>query len=735
MATRDDLSVRWDLSPRIITVAAPSTEITIQDLHDTLRDLEDEPRNLIYPAIVSSAGKEPLGGGVTVGITTTLINARLQFEGRPNPYLTGQATVGSTGLTLVDDYATFISDGVVVGDIIENLSTKTFAEVIVVDSETQLTTTELGGPGGTDTWAPGEEYDLWHVIQCRVDGGNLVAEDDVGGELDPIFPSVFTQVVRTSSASATLQELEAIQYSSFGGEVHISTSGTAGTTYPAGTPQQPVNNLEDALEIAVERGFDRLIFESDFTFESGDDVSLYELVGTAETKTKLTFNAGSVCAGAEFEDCTVEGTLVSPSAFRKCILNDITGATIGVAGTIEVSDCLFTGTITLSPALEGQIDLINCISGVAGTATPTFDMNGANVDVIVRNYAGGMEIHNFSNVSNNVMSIDMNSGNVILDSSCTTGSITVRGTSLLTDNTNGTTVNTSGLVFPDAIQLSSFNSFVYLDTVNGTAGTKYPQGTANNPVQTLADAKTIAAARNINNILLSGTLVLGPTDNIDGLLFKGITAATSIIVMTSGCSTDGSQFEDLTITGACDGDFIARRCGVTGVTNIGDTSIGTTFSNCAFLTSVSPCLQMRNDIDHGTTNLLIRDCSSLASSGDGPVLDFNNSNQNMVINNNSGDFIVRNVNQGNNAHLTLSGGHWTFENTCTDGTFEIDGIGVVVDLGVGSGFTFVDSALQNPESGANALLDKATSENTTAGTRGEQLNRVDANTKLIPGTL
>lgn len=733
MATRDDLSVRWDLSPRIITVAAPSVEITIQDLHDTLRDLEDEPANMIYPSIVSSAGKEPLGGGVTVGITTTLIDARLQFEGRPDPVIEGEiATLGSVNQTLVDDYATFISDGIEPGYIIENHTKDGYAEVVNVISETQLQTTIFSNGSTID---PGDQYNIWQVIQCRVDGGNLVAEDAIGGELDPIFPSPFTQVIRTSSSSATLQELEAIQYSSFGGQVHVNTSGTAGTTYPAGTPQQPVNNLEDALEIAVERGFTRLIFESDWTFESGDNVSLYELVGTAETKTTLTFNAGSVCAGSEFEDCTVEGTLVSPSAFRKCILNNITGATIGVVGTIEVSDCLFTGTITLSPALEGQIDLINCISGVAGTATPTFDMNGANVDVIVRNYAGGMEIHNFSNVSNNVMSIDMNSGNVILDSSCTTGSITVRGTSLLTDNTNGTTVNTSGLVFPDAIQLSSFNSFVYLDTVNGTAGTKYPQGTANNPVQTLADAKTIAAARNINNILLSGTLILGPTDNIDGLLFKGITAATSIIVMTSGCSTDGSQFEDLTITGACDGDFIARRCGIVGVTNIGDTSLGTTFSNCAFLTSVSPCLQMRNDIDHGTTNLLIRDCSSLASSGDGPVLDFNNSNQNMVINNNSGDFIVRNVNQGNNAHLTLAGGHWTFENTCTDGTFEIDGIGVVVDLGVGSGFTFVDSALQNPEAGANALLDKATSENTTAGSRGEQLNRVDANTKLIPGTL
>jgi len=733
MATRDDLSVRWDLSPRIITVAAPSTEITIQDLHDTLRDLEDEPANMIYPSIISSAGKEPLGGGVTVGLTATLLDARLQFEGRPDPLIQEEiATAGSVNQTLIDEYATFISDGIEPGYIIENHTKDGYAEVVNVISETELLTTIFSNES---TFDPGDQYNIWQVIQCNVLGGNLVAEDSVGGELDPIFPSPFTQVVRTSSSSATLQELEAIQYSSFGGEVHVSTSGTAGTTYPAGTPQQPVNNLEDALEIAVERGFDRLIFESDFTFESGDDVSLYELVGTAETKTTLTFNAGSVCAGSEFEDCTVEGILVSPSAFRKCIIKDITGATIGAVGTIEVSDCLFTGTITLSPALEGQIDLINCISGVAGTATPTFDMNGANVDAIVRNYAGGMEIHNFSNVSNNVMSIDMNSGNVILDSSCTTGAITIRGTSLLTDNTNGTTVNTSGLVFPDAIQLSSFNSFVYLDTVNGTAGTKYPQGTASDPVQNLADAKTIAAARNINNILLSGTLVLGPTDNIDGLLFKGITAATSIIVMTSGCSTDGSQFEDLTITGACDGDFIARRCGVTGVTNIGDTSLGTTFSQCAFLTSVSPALQLRNDISHGTTNLYLTGCSCINNSGNGPVIDFNDSDGNIVVVGQGGDMVFQNITQGNSGNIGLESGHLRFDETNTDGVFDFTGVGQVIDQGVGSGFQLKTTHLQNPEEGADAILDKATSENTTPGTRGEQLNRVDANTKLIPGTL
>jgi len=42
MPIRGDITVNWDLSPRVIIVAAPSAELVIQDLHDTMRSLEDD---------------------------------------------------------------------------------------------------------------------------------------------------------------------------------------------------------------------------------------------------------------------------------------------------------------------------------------------------------------------------------------------------------------------------------------------------------------------------------------------------------------------------------------------------------------------------------------------------------------------------------------------------------------------------------------------------------------------
>ena len=101
MTVRTDLTVDYSVSPRIITIAAPSAEISIQDLHDSLRAIEDEPTNMGYDILVRSAGKEDLGGGVTVGITATLQNAKLAFEARPGPVY-AQCSISGGNLVAVD---------------------------------------------------------------------------------------------------------------------------------------------------------------------------------------------------------------------------------------------------------------------------------------------------------------------------------------------------------------------------------------------------------------------------------------------------------------------------------------------------------------------------------------------------------------------------------------------------------------------------------------------------------
>ena len=86
MAFRNDISIDWTVSPRRIVVAAPSTELTMQDLHDTLVRHEDDLINMSHKRIVSSSGKQLLSSdGTRVGITVALLNATVGFEDRAGP--------------------------------------------------------------------------------------------------------------------------------------------------------------------------------------------------------------------------------------------------------------------------------------------------------------------------------------------------------------------------------------------------------------------------------------------------------------------------------------------------------------------------------------------------------------------------------------------------------------------------------------------------------------------------
>lgn len=92
------------LSPyRIITVPIPIVDISIQDLHDTLRDIEDNPLNNRYSPLIKSEGKQGLfGPGEFVGITAILQQTVLSFAARPGPDPT-RCIVSGGNLTAIDE--------------------------------------------------------------------------------------------------------------------------------------------------------------------------------------------------------------------------------------------------------------------------------------------------------------------------------------------------------------------------------------------------------------------------------------------------------------------------------------------------------------------------------------------------------------------------------------------------------------------------------------------------------
>ena len=82
MAIREDVTIDWSVSPRIIQVAAPSVTIKVQDLYDTVRSLAATMQAMDDTEIIDAGGTESLTDTERVCITVTLLNAKLKFEPR-----------------------------------------------------------------------------------------------------------------------------------------------------------------------------------------------------------------------------------------------------------------------------------------------------------------------------------------------------------------------------------------------------------------------------------------------------------------------------------------------------------------------------------------------------------------------------------------------------------------------------------------------------------------------------
>ena len=234
------ITVYPELSPRVIEVDSPTTNLSVQELVDLVRAWEDKVIGMNYPFLIDAAGKENLGGGVSVGVTATLQNAVIAFAIQGGVDSSGTITTADTaGLVLIDSAGTFVSDGILAGDTVLNVTDQSITSIISVDSETQVTT--FGLQSGTDNqFGIGDSYKIWNKVQCEISGGNLVAVDEFGITMSPFLPTAQTHVMRSSSSSATL--ISATIW-----DEPIADHVTAGTTGKALSDAQSAGNPWSSL--------------------------------------------------------------------------------------------------------------------------------------------------------------------------------------------------------------------------------------------------------------------------------------------------------------------------------------------------------------------------------------------------------------------------------------------------------------------------------------------------------
>jgi len=543
VAERSDVHVEWWRSPRVIVVEAPSITISVQDLVDTIRGiLEPAQESLDDKPLLDAGGKEALGGASLVSITATLQNAQLAFEQRVTVSSTGTTTAGETtnglpGVILTDGLADFVSDLIEPGDVAFNNTDGSLATVIERIDATHVKTYPLTG-GSDDTWESGDGYSFYHVVECDIKSGNLVAVDDVGDPIPALISTAFTTVSKESSSSGTTQELEAIQYSSYQNAVWVDTgSGISGIGYPIGTREFPVDNIPDAVLIANVKGFDTLQMLSNITLGSGDNVANFTLIGRNATQTALVIGTDALTLNCEIRDCTVSGVLDGGTTIEHChvgTLNYVNG---------EIHDSILLGIITLGGSAVAHI--LNCFSGVPGQATPTIDCGGAGQPLALRGYNGGIRLINKTGAD--AVSIDMATGQIILESTVTGGTIVCRGTAKLTDNSNGATVDNE-LINPESITIPTWDQ-VYYDSGSGDSGTVFPFGTISAPVDDFADAILIAANYNLYRYSVKGAVT--PGQSFSGYSFFGAGAVVSDVFTLGVADTyTNCGFERLYIAGA-----------------------------------------------------------------------------------------------------------------------------------------------------------------------------------------
>lgn len=197
------------ISPRIIQIDDPQTDITIQEIVNAVRDWEDSILGEGFPILIDAAGKEDLGSGKYVGITATLQDAQIKFEARTTPLDNGSGrtcdATDSSGTQLYVDDADFVTAGVYAGCTVFNMTTGEMAVVYEVADQYTLNHFTLTGAGSSG-WTSGDNYKVYPNERCSISGGNLVAVDDGGSSIDPILPSFNVQVSRESSTSAALLE-------------------------------------------------------------------------------------------------------------------------------------------------------------------------------------------------------------------------------------------------------------------------------------------------------------------------------------------------------------------------------------------------------------------------------------------------------------------------------------------------------------------------------------------------
>lgn len=233
-----------------------------------------------------------------------------------------------------------------------------------------------------------------------------------------------------------------------------SINGLPGTGFPRGTPSDPVNNVNDALTIAIRENLNTFHIIGQFTAIGTMPINNYHINGVTPAN-GIVIGSNLVVESNNFERIAILGSVIGRGSYKDCSV----GKTLGLTGVEGIFDnCAIAGDIALDATATEPIIFKDCISAIAGTAKPGLNCNGTAAGINFRRYAGGLALTNFNNPAG-TMTLDLMGSEVSINSTnCTEGVIVARGVGKLVDE--------SGNVIPNGSITINGNLFISNRLIN-----------------------------------------------------------------------------------------------------------------------------------------------------------------------------------------------------------------------------------------------------------------------------
>ncbi len=223
-------------------------------------------------------------------------------------------------------------------------------------------------------------------------------------------------------------------------DVAANTNTTNGTD---GTFANPVSTIGAAKTLADSMTLDRIYIVNDSAVTLAATMTDYEFVGIGVASGNVVTLGAQDVTNSTFVNLQVTGT---QGGTGRMLVTD--GIVSGVTTFHGIAlRCGIDGTTTLGTNDDNFFDA--CYSMVAGNGTPQLTF-AANADVGWRHYSGGLQINSMA--STNAMSFESD-GQMVIDATCSGGTLLIRGNCSLTDNAGGavTVTQTARTALGDAI--------------------------------------------------------------------------------------------------------------------------------------------------------------------------------------------------------------------------------------------------------------------------------------------